>query len=206
MERKLTMTKLEKVKEYAIKKLNTELAAHDFSHSLRVMKIAQHIANKSEMAVDTEVILVAGLTHDIIDKKVAINVDAAISELSINLSNFGYSKAQIEHVLDIIQNMSYSSGKTPTTLEGKIVQDADRLEAVGAVAVARTFAYGGKLNRVLYNENDNKCSIAHFYEKLLLLKDMMNTKEGKNLAISRHNFMEEYLSQFYKEINLEDLT
>lgn len=199
------MDKLEKVIEYASEKLITELVAHDFSHSLRVMKIANHIAQKTSENVDLEVINVAGLTHDIIDKKVACNVNEAIDNLTKELLNIGYDVKQVEHILEIIQNMSYSSGKTPKSLEGKIVQDADRLEAVGAVAIARTFAYGGKLNRLLYKEEDPNCSVAHFYDKLLLLKDTMNTKVGKELAVSRHNFMEEYLKQFYKEINLEDI-
>lgn len=121
------------------------------------------------------------------------------------LLSIGYTNSQVDHVLDIIQNMSYSSGKTPKTLEGKIVQDADRLEAVGAIAIARTFAYGGKLNRLIYKEGDEDCGIAHFYNKLLLLKDRMHTGTAKQIAESRHKFMEEYLTQFYKEWNLEDL-
>ena len=199
------MNKLQKVKEYASDKLITEVTAHDFSHSLRVMKLANYIGEKSKVEVDLEIINVAALTHDIIDKKVAPNVDEAIRNLSEELISIGYTKNQVNHVLDIIQNISYSSGKTPKTLEGKIVQDADRLEAVGAIAIARTFAYGGKLNRVIYNEGDKYCGIAHFYEKLLLLRDGMHTDAGRKIAKSRHRFMEEYLTQFYKEWNLEDL-
>jgi uncharacterized protein len=199
------MDKLEKVKAYAIQKLQTEVTAHDFSHSLRVMKIATHIGEKMNSDVDFEIISVAGLTHDIIDRKVAKNVDASVRELSEELVTIGYTRTQVDLVLDIIQNMSYSSGKTPNTLEGKIVQDADRLEAIGAVAIARTFAYGGKLNRRIYEEGDNNCSIAHFYDKLLLLKDRMYTDIGKEIAESRHVYMKGYLTQFYTEWNLEDL-
>ena len=143
------MNKLQKVTEYANSKLVTEVTAHDFSHSLRVMKIANYIGEKSTNDVDLEIINVAGLTHDIIDKKVALNVDEAIRNLSEELSIIGYTYSQVEHVLDIIQNMSYSSEKIPKTLEGKIVKDADRLEAIGAIAIARTFAYGGKLSRLI---------------------------------------------------------
>lgn len=199
------MNKLEKVKEYAKNKLTTEQTAHDFSHSLRVMRIAEYIGKRYDKKVDLEIISVAGLTHDIIDKKVAPNVDVAVRDLSEKLLSIGYLKSQVDMVLGIIQNMSYSSGRTPESIEGKIVQDADRLEAVGAIAIARTFAYGGKLNRLIYEEENEECGIAHFYEKLLLLKDMMNTEIGKQLAKERHEFMEKYLEQFYKEWNLEDL-
>lgn len=199
------MNKLQKVKEYAYNKLITEVTAHDFSHSLRVMKIANYIGENLKMDVDLEIIKVAGLTHDIIDKKVAPNIDEAIKSLSKELLIIGYTNSQVEHVLDIIQNISYSSGKIPMTLEGKIVQDADRLEAIGAIAIARTFAYGGRLNRRIYEEGDENCSIAHFYDKLLLLKESMHTDIGKQIALSRHKFMKEYLIQFYKEWDLEDL-
>jgi len=201
------MTKLEKIVEYATGKLTTEVTAHDFSHSLRVMKIANHIGKNSDMDmdVDLEIIKVAGLTHDLIDKKVVKNVDEAITELKETLLTIGYTDSQVDHVIDIIQNVSFSNGKIPTTQEGKIVQDADRLEAVGAIAIARTFAYGGKLNRIIYEEGNSECGIAHFYDKLLLLKDKMNTDIGKQLAKERHEFMERFLEQFYKEWKLEDL-
>jgi len=199
------LNKLDKVKEYALSKLHTEVTAHDFSHSLRVMKIANHIGNKMTGDVDMEIINVAGLTHDIIDKKVAPNIEEAIRSLSEELLKIGYTASQMEHVLDIIQNLSFSSGKTPRTLEGKIVQDADRLEAIGAIAIARTFAYGGRLNRPIYEEGDKSTGIAHFYDKLLLLKDRMHTEVGKEIALSRHEFMKDYLRQFYKEWSLEDL-
>lgn len=199
------MNKLKRVEEYTYKKLVTEVTAHDFSHSLRVMKIADYIGKNSTGDMDLEIIKLAGLTHDIIDPKVAPDVEKAISDLSKNLLGIGYSKPQVERVLDIIQNMSYSSGKIPGTLEGKVVQDADRLEAIGAIAIARTFAYGGKLNRVIYEEGDEHCSIAHFYDKLLLLKDRMHTDIGKKIAVKRHQFMEAYLNQFYEEWNLEDI-
>lgn len=199
------MTKLQQVTAYAKEKLNTEVAAHDFAHSMRVMKIGKLIGEKSLVKVDLELIQVAGITHDIIDKKVAEDVEAATQELVNTLLSIGYDDTFIDGVLHIIQNMSYSTGRVPETEEGKIVQDADRLEAVGAIAIARTFAYGGKMNRVIYEENNEVCSIAHFYEKLLLLKDMMNTEAGREIAIQRHQFMEQFLEQFYREWNLEDM-
>lgn len=199
------MEKLQKVKDYAQNKLITEVTAHDFSHSLRVMKIANHIGEKVTGDVDLEIINIAGLTHDIVDKKVAPNVEAAVKNLAEELLIIGYTSSQVDHVLNIIQNLSFSSGKTPNTLEGKIVQDADRLEAIGAIAIARTFAYGGKLNRPIYEEGNENSGIAHFYDKLLLLKNRMHTEIGKEIALSRHKFMEGYLSQFHKEWNLQDI-
>lgn len=199
------MGMLERVELYAIKQLTTEVTAHDFSHSLRVMKLAKYIGENIGQDVDLEIISVAALTHDIIDKKVVNDVDKAVKMLSDELLEIGYGVDQVKHILGIIQNMSYSSGKTPDTLEGKIVQDADRLEAVGAIAIARTFAYGGKLNRTIYSEEDSESGIAHFYDKLLLLKDKMHTEIAKSIAESRHQFMLDFLSQFYKEWNLEDI-
>jgi uncharacterized protein len=197
------MDKIDKVIGYAQSKLIYEVAAHDFSHSERVKKLAEYIAKNSIENVDFEIIRVASLTHDIIDKKVAPNIDKAIEELQEFLISIAYNKEQVIQVLDIIQNMSYSTGRIPNTLEGKIVQDADRLEAIGAIAIARTFAYGGSLGRPIYQEGNDNCGIAHFYQKLLLLKDMMNTDIGKQLALERHEFMEIYLKQFYKEWDFE---
>jgi len=199
------MNRIEQVIEYSRKKLINEIVAHDFSHSERVMKTAEYIGKNCGEVVDLEVIKIAGITHDIIDKKVALDIDLEIDELSKFLLNIGYNQNQVKQVFDIISNMSFSSGRIPSTIEGKIVQDADRLEAIGAISIARAFAYGGKLNRVIYEEDNNNSSIGHFYEKLLLLKDMMNTDIGKQLAIKRHEFMESYLNQFFIEWNLEDL-
>ena len=97
--------------------------------------------------------------------------------------------------------ISFSKGNIPFSLEGKIVQDADRLDALGAIGIARTFAYGGKNERMIYNpdKNDNMDSISHFYNKLLKLKDFMNTKEAKKIAENRTQYMNEYLNNFYNE-------
>lgn len=201
----IPMDKINQVIAYAKEKLSTEVAAHDFYHSQRVMDIATIIGNKTSQEVDMAIIKVASITHDVIDKKVALDVSKATRELKDKLTELAYTTSQIDHVLDIIENMSYSTGRIPKTLEGKIVQDADRLEAIGAIAIARTFAYGGKKERLIYEEGNESCSIAHFYEKLLLLKDMMNTEVGREIAIERHRFMELYLKQFYKEWHLEDI-
>lgn len=199
------MTQLDQLIDYAKAQLSNEVAAHDFYHSQRVMTIAVSIGDQVEETVDKEVIAAASISHDIIDKKVALDVEASTVQLKKQLALCAYSVEQIDHIMAIIENMSYSTGRVPETLEGKIVQDADRLEAVGAIAIARTFAYGGKKERLIYEEGNDLCSIAHFYEKLLLLRDMMNTDIAREIAKERHEFMEIYLKQFYREWHLEDV-
>jgi len=197
------MNKIKQVEAYAQEMLQSEKTAHDFSHSCRVMKIAVYIGEKLD--ADIEIIKIAALTHDIIDKKVTDDVEQTTMKLKNKLSSIGYQEEQIKEVLNIIENISFSSGKIPESLEGKIVQDADRLEAVGAISIARAFAYGGKMNRSIYEENNDDCSIAHFYDKLLKLKDMMNTTIAKEIAKKRHIIMEEYLENFFNEWNLKDI-
>lgn len=195
----------DKLINYAEAKLHTEKTAHDIGHSMRVMEISRYIGKQCDEDVDMDVIEVAAIVHDVIDRKVAPDVAVAVRDLKKELLTSGFSEVQRDHIMAIIQNMSYSSGRIPDSLEGKIVQDADRLEAVGAIAIARTFAYGGSQNRLIYDEDDEACSIAHFYDKLLKLKGMMNTEVGSRLAEERHQFMETYLAQFFKEWQLEDL-
>ncbi len=197
------MDKIKQVEIYAKKMLVTEKAAHDFFHTDRVMEIAVHIAEK--LNADLDVIKIAALTHDIIDKKITDNVDQSSGDLRNELSHIGYQDSVIEHVFSIIENMSFSSARIPRTLEGKIVQDADRLDAIGAISIARAFAYGGKMDRVIYAKGDDDSSVAHFHQKLLKLKDMMNTSIAKEIAKKRHIIMEEYLENFYNEWDLKDL-
>src|SRR5690606_1250922 len=118
------------------------------------------------------------------------------------LAQFSLAIEQVDHLCQIIEEQSFSAKKGPMpTLEGKIVQDADRLEALGAIGIARCFAYGGKKGRPIYDpeSTDGQHSIQHFYDKLLKIKEVMNTETGKKLAEERHRFMEAFLEQFYKE-------
>lgn len=197
------MNRITEVEQYAREKLVTEITAHDFEHTLRVTNIATYIGKKLD--ADIELIQVAALTHDIIDKKVTKNIRQSKQEMIQKLSSLGYDDMFIQHVIDIIENISFSSGRTPDSLEGKIVQDADRIDAIGAIAIARTFAYGGSMNRKIYEANNKACSIAHFYDKLLLLHEHLNTDIAKTIARSRHAFMEEYLAQFHQEWALADI-
>ncbi len=166
---------------------------HDAAHSLRVYHNAQVIA-ESYPECDSLLVALAALLHDVDDHKLFA------TENNENARRFltgqGVETSQIEAICEIINAVSFSKnrGQTPATLEGRIVQDADRLDALGAIGAARTFAYGGKHGRSLED------SIAHFHEKLLLLRDTMNTPEGRAMADKRHAFLQAFLEEWDAEI------
>jgi uncharacterized protein len=187
---------IEKVHEYVKSILDDEATGHDYMHAVRVLKNAEKLIVKD---VDVEAIRIAALTHDLIDRKVTTSPQDAKRNLEEFLKKF-YKSDLIKHVIDIIESISYSKGRTPTSIEGKIVQDADRLEALGAVGIARTFAFGGKHSRNIYHPEKKNDSVSHFYEKLFKLSDLMNTKLGYKIAQERTDFMRMYLDQFYNEI------
>lgn len=113
----------------------------------------------------------------------------------------------IDRVIEIVSQVSFSKGNKPSSIEAEIVQDADRLDAIGAIGIARCFAYGGSKNRILYSPYDKEqenSSIQHFYDKLFNLKDLMNTESAKQIAKKRHSFMEEYVAEFYREVQEEN--
>lgn len=188
---------------------------HDWWHIFRVWKTARHIA-KSE-SVDLLVVELAALLHDIADSKFH-NGDETIGPKMAGefLRSLNVAEETITHVQLIIANISFKGGKEKQKFrspELDVVQDADRLDAMGAIGIARTFNYGGYKNREIFNPdikpdlNMNKetykisssPTLNHFYEKLLLLKDRMNTETGKQMARKRHDFMLAYLDQFYLE-------
>lgn len=192
-------------------------AGHDWWHILRVWNNAKLIG-RSENA-NMLVVELAALLHDIADSKFH-NGDETIGPRLAGdfLKRIGVQDDIIEHVQNIIRNMSFKSGLGSVnfqSLEMQIVQDADRLDAIGAIGIARAFTYGGYKNREMYNpdikpalnmskdeyKNSTAPTINHFYEKLLLLKDRMNTDAGREIAIERHQFMETYLEQFNNEWN-----
>lgn len=181
--------------------------SHDWWHVLRVYNNAISIAEKEEGA-DIFKVKIAALLHDIADHKFGYTDEDRAIIISDILQELGINKDIIEQVIYIANNLSFRGGKNThqiQTIEGQIVQDADRLDAIGAIGIARTFAYGSFVNRPFYlpdNEDSNEIdTISHFYEKLLLLKDRMNTKTGKEKAIKRHETMELYLKNFYDEWN-----
>ncbi|MBE7008042.1 MAG: HD domain-containing protein [Ruminococcaceae bacterium] len=167
---------------------------HDAAHSLRVYRNALLIA-EGEPGCDTEIIALAALLHDADDHKLFQTEGNANARSFLNAQKVAPEK--IERICEAINAVSFSQnrGRRPETLEGRIVQDADRLDALGAIGIARTFAYGGEHGRSLDE------SVAHFHEKLLLLKDELNTETARRLAEPRHAFLERFLEEYEKESN-----
>lgn len=167
---------------------------HDAAHSLRVYRNALRIA-ESEKGCDTEIVALAALLHDADDHKLFHTENNANARLFLTAQKVTPEK--IERICEAINAVSFSQnrGRRPQTLEGRIVQDADRLDALGAIGIARTFAYGGEHGRSLDE------SVAHFHEKLLLLKDELNTETARKLAEPRHAFLERFLEEYEKESN-----
>ena len=164
---------------------------HGFDHAMRVYRNAVTIADGEEC--DATVVALAALLHDADDPKIFDTRDNANARTFLDDAGVGPETAEM--VIRAINSVSFSKnrGKTPETAEGRIVQDADRLDAIGAVGIARTFAYGGAHGRSLDE------SVKHFHEKLLLLKDMMNTETAKRLAADRHSFLKAFLRELEKE-------
>ena len=192
---------------------------HDWFHIERVWKNAILISKEEDC--DLELVQLAALLHDIADSKFQ-GGDEEIGPRTAQdwLERSSYPPERIARIVQIIRAISYKGGKNEhedSSMEFKVVQDADRLDAIGAIGIARTFNYGGFKNRPLYNpeipanpnqskeeyKNNPGPTINHFYEKLLLLKDLMHTATGKRLAHERHLFMESFLDQFYQEWNGE---
>jgi len=192
---------------------------HDWFHIERVYKNSKLIAKTEN--VDLFVVELGALLHDIADSKFHDGDETVGPKIATEfLKTIEVDDDTIQHVINIIENISYKGGNFKATFssaELDVVQDADRLDAIGAIGIARTFNYGGFKNRALYNPEiapnlkmtkaEYKASTAptlnHFYEKLLLLKDKMNTETGKQIAEERHSYMEIFLDQFYAEWNGE---
>lgn len=185
-------------------------ASHDFQHIQRVLMNARAIM-EVEKDADHEIVELAVLLHDVSDPKYTTDKE---NEQTI-LQQLSLSDASKLHIQNVIASVSFSGGneKETTTIEAKIVQDADRLDALGAVGIARTFAFGGAKGRPLYDDAEevrldmsvdeyrskSTASVTHFYEKLFLLKDLMKTEKGKQLAQQRHEFMEQFIQQLKAE-------
>lgn len=197
------------------KQFEGEGTSHDWYHIERVWNNAKLIAKEEDC--DTFVVELGALLHDIADHKFVDDYEQEEeSRTRAILSKNNVSEEVVQQVLHIVKNCSFKGGvgeNKMKSIEGLIVQDADRLDAIGAIGVARTFAYGGKYGNVIYDpevkpvdfksaeqyRNTRTHTINHFYEKLLKLKDLMNTSTGKRLAEERHQFMEIFLKQFYAE-------
>ena len=203
--------------QYVKKTLSGAEGGHDWFHIERVWKNAKLIASGEEC--DLEVVELAALLHDIADSKFH-GGDEEIGPRKAReyLTAAGIDSKKANHIVAIIENVSFKGGhnaRNHSSIELDIVQDANRLDAIGAIGIARTFNYGGFKNRAMYDpsiapnlnmtkeeyKKSTAPTINHFYEKLLLLKDLMNTESGKRIAEQRHQYMEGFLNQFYNEWN-----
>lgn len=210
---------IEKTIAFVKKTLKGAEGGHDWFHTQRVFLNAKLIA-KGE-SVNDFIIALGSLLHDIADAKF-YDGDETIGpkKAAEFLLSQNVDSSVIEHIIKIIENISFKNSLSAdsikfTSKELEVIQDADRLDAIGAIGIARCFNYGGFKNREIYNpdiepnlnlskaayKNSSSPTINHFYEKLLVLKDKMNTKTGRQLAVDRHKFMEKYLEQFYAEWN-----
>ena len=187
--------------------------AHDFNHIIRVYKNAQKLCKKEK--ANQKLVLSAALLHDIIsypksDKRSKLSSQKSAEEAKKILKKLDFASEEIQIISDAIRDHSFSRGKTPKTLEGKILQDADRLDALGAIGIARVFAVGGLEKRPFYNNEDPFCKIRtpndeiwtldHFYKKLLKLESLMNTKSAKIEAKKRTKVLNSFLSELKNEI------
>ena len=211
----MTSSIISKTCKFVENRLAGDGSGHDWWHIFRVWTLAKKIAVEEKAQLET--VELGALLHDIADWKFHGGDDSIGPTMAQEfLSNNDVDPQVIESVVDIVSTISYKGAGVATpmkTLEGKIVQDADRLDAIGALGIARTFAYGGYKNRLIYHpdekpvlhqsyadyKNNKGHTINHFYEKLLLLKERMNTKTGKRIADGRHQFMQSFLEQFYRE-------
>jgi uncharacterized protein len=205
---------IDEIIKFVKEKLAGDSSGHDWWHIYRVWNLARNI-QKAEGG-DLFVIELSALLHDVADWKFYENEQEGLNIVRTFLENQDVEIEIINSVISIIENVSFKGAGVKdrmTTIEGKIVQDADRLDAIGAIGVARTFAFGGKYGNEMHNpdseiimhnnfeqyKKSNGTTINHFHEKLLLLKDRMNTVTAKKMANLRHKYMEQFLNQFMNE-------
>lgn len=207
---------IEETADFMKNKFAAEATGHDWWHLYRVWQLSKHIASK-EKGADMLVVELAALMHDIADHKFnGGDTKVGATKAGNWLRKIGADEKTTEHVQEIVRNISFKSAKIKAdlkTLEGQIVHDADKLDAMGAIGIARVFAFGGAHDRLIYSPEikliedytyektnpSNSTAVHHFYEKLLLLKDRMFTATGKQMAVHRHEYMEQYLKEFYAE-------
>lgn len=202
---------IERTEDWVKERLAHDTTGHDWYHIDRVRKVAVMLAEKEN--ADQQIVELAALLHDTIDDKIVANEQVAVEEVKKFLVEQGLPKPALYKVLAIIQTISFSKGQELSLLEAKIVQDADRLDAIGAIGIARTFQYSGARNQPIYDptlsvrgqmtreeyRHGKSSAINHFYEKLLQLKDGLHTQTAKEVAVKRHALMEQFLDQFFLE-------
>ncbi|KZE66036.1 phosphohydrolase [Fictibacillus phosphorivorans] len=204
---------IDQTENFVKNKLKDESSGHDWYHIHRVRNLAENIAVKE--GADHFVCVMAALLHDIADEKIAGSEEKGLEEVKLWLESISVEDHYITHIMSIISTMSFKGGNQSemTSIEGKVVQDADRLDAIGAIGIGRTFAYSGAKGQLMYDpeipvrekmtqeqyRNEKSTAVNHFYEKLLKLKHGMNTSYAKKLADDRHLFLERFLDQFFGE-------
>ena len=204
---------IEKAIEFIKDVFKEDFSGHDFYHSMRVYRMALKIAEAEK--ADREMVALAALLHDVDDRKLSPQTAAKKDRAVGFMRSQNVPEEKIRQICTIIDEISFKGTDSvrPSTLEGKCVQDADRLDALGAIGIARTFAYGGNHNRSMYDpdqppqigmdqqayQNSNSCSLNHFYEKLFLLEEMMNTESGKTIAAERTQYMKQFVDRFLAE-------
>lgn len=210
--------KVEEIKDYVRKIRSQEFSGHDYLHLERVLQNAE-LLMQSEIGYNKDVIIAAVLLHDLIDEKLTNTINETIDDLRIKMREWGLADDERAEVLNIMTHMSYAKNLEQhhiLNLDGQIVQDADRLDALGAIGIGRAFAYGGHANNLMYNPNEevrenmtrveyrkNSTVINHFYEKLLKLESEMNTVTAKKIAARRTAFMRFFLDEFSAEVHGE---
>ena len=203
---------MERAQRYVRNKFENEYSGHDYFHTLRVFKMATRIAECEGAKV--EIVQLAALLHDVDDRKISPETYESQANAREFLISNGVDKDTIELICRIIREISFgSNNSTPSTLEGQCVQDADRLDAIGAIGIARAFAYGGNHNRHMYHPDikpnlnmtkeeyvkSESTTINHFYEKLFKLTALMNTKTAIQIAEAREAYMKEFVAEFMDE-------
>jgi len=204
---------IDDTKQMVRNKLIHEGTGHDWYHIERVWKMAVYLAEKEQ--ANRFIVELSALLHDLIDDKLVTNKEEAVQEVMYWLEGVGVTSKDSERILEIIESISFKGGNSKKlhTIEAQIVQDADRLDAIGAIGIARCFAYAGSKGDPMFDpelsvrdtmteeeyRKGKSSAVHHFYEKLLKLKDLMNTKAAREMAEERHAFMEDYLTRFFNE-------
>ena len=199
------------IEEFVKIELGNDNTGHDFAHCIRVKKLARAISK--EEGGNVKIIDAAALLHDCIDEKLFIDIQGQLSKIRKILIENNFSQIEIDEIVSIISSLSWHKHKELTTINGKIVQDADRLEAIGSIGIIRAIQYGTNKNRPFYNQENiskidetntinklDETTISHFYEKLFHIKDTLNTKTAKKMAIKRDKMLHLFIDEFYDEI------
>ena len=202
---------IDRAAAYVREKFENEYSGHDWFHTLRVFKTATRIAEAE--GADLVTVQLAALLHDVDDRKLSPETYEDKANAREFLSENNFDAGKIEEICRIIGEISFAENCVPSTLESKCVQDADRLDAIGAIGIARAFAYGGNHNRLMYHPDiapklnmskeeyikSKSTTVNHFYEKLFKLTDMMNTDTAKSIAREREEYMRGFLAEFMDE-------